>query len=669
LRVPVLPNRPRIAQVYLASLIVCEDPGPAGFAAGEAFLRAALHALRPYGGTLCLEVPQSEDKKVAARLKQPDFAGARMKRDGDFLLVVRSGPPSGAANYAGQPSGDELVRAPLGLLWFGDTFHHHKLFYKGFTHEAGRGLPANIQVADGVMKYLVVDPPCGPNPAAISYFNYLKRLNEEKTYLEARVDVYTGRVLQQTAAQKADSAGDVREKTRPATGRPAGLGRRNPITGIEEAREFLKAHGCDQYAVDYGNILTMRSGTAAFYDKRLESGTINISGIRSGCRNSIVPACGVLSLPSWTGNCTCNYPLFTSLALAPMPPEFEQWTAWGGVAIEAPIRRVGVNFGAPGDRVADDGTLWLDWPSVGGPSPQVPVHVAPDNAQPYYRHALWMQGGRGWPWVFASGIKGIRSLRIETVARRSSPPGQAFSVRWTGMVEPQFTETYAFSTRADRGIRVWLDDRVLLDNTPNWRGSRGEVSSSVPLTASRRHGLRVEYSGPRSSKAGDPVQVKLQWSSPSVPKQVIPAERLLSPDGKPGGLAGAYYDNAEASGPAVLQVDPRISFDWTRQLPAAIQRGRRPGEPVEQSYTVRLVFAEPDEIQVGQRAFSVRLQGQEVLKSFDILKEAGGIHRGLVREFHGIRAKEAVEVEFAPATSRPALICGVELIAEGHNGR
>ena len=37
------------------------------------------------------------------------------------------------------------------------------------------------------------------------------------------------------------------------------------------------------------------------------------------------------------------------------------------------VRRLGINLGAPGDRVTPAGTLWVDYPSVGGPSPQIEV--------------------------------------------------------------------------------------------------------------------------------------------------------------------------------------------------------------------------------------------------------------------------------------------------------
>ena len=89
-----------------------------------------------------------------------------------------------------------------------------------------------------------------------------------------------------------------------------------------------------------------------------------------------------------------------------MPDSFEQWSAWGDVAEEAPIERMGLNFGAPGDRVSRDGTLWLDCPSVGGPSPRVPVSLTPEKPTFFYRHALWMDRDDPMSWIAASGVEG-----------------------------------------------------------------------------------------------------------------------------------------------------------------------------------------------------------------------------------------------------------------------
>jgi hypothetical protein len=156
----------------------------------------------------------------------------------------------------------------------------------------------------------------------------------------------------------------------------------------------------------------MRSGTPAFYDKRLESGTFNIAGPRSGCTNSVIPACGVLNVPYFYEGCTCSYPLPVGLALVSRSPEHEQWSSWGPGPSEN-IRRVGINFGAPGDRVSPKGTLWLDVPSRGGPSPAVEVSLEPKTAVPFYHHSLFVEGGTGWPWVVASGIKGAEVIHIK----------------------------------------------------------------------------------------------------------------------------------------------------------------------------------------------------------------------------------------------------------------
>ena len=118
-------------------------------------------------------------------------------------------------------------------------------------------------------------------------------------------DVYTGRILsakEAPALRKSFSNIDL-ETVQPSQYRPprqkddwkpkapqAGT-RTNPMTLESEPRVFPKSYGCDG-GVDYGLLYTMRSGTPAFYDKQLESGTINISGPRSGCTNSIIPANG-----------------------------------------------------------------------------------------------------------------------------------------------------------------------------------------------------------------------------------------------------------------------------------------------------------------------------------------------------------------------------------------
>jgi hypothetical protein len=214
--------------------------------------------------------------------------------------------------------------------------------------------------------------------------------------------------------------------------------------------------------VDYGYMITMRSGTAAFYDKRFESGLINITGIRSGCTNSIIPANGILNVPYFYEGCTCGYPLASGLGMVHMPEKFEQWMAWGDSPFRGRIRRLGINFGAAGDRMTESGTLWLDYPSVGGPSPEISINVAPgDSTRYYYRHSLWTKGGDGMPWVTASGIEGVENISFGLL------PGQYQGADANDVLPYTVRLYFAEPTDAKPGERVFSiglqGKKVLLD--------------------------------------------------------------------------------------------------------------------------------------------------------------------------------------------------------------
>jgi hypothetical protein len=183
-------------------------------------------------------------------------------------------------------------------------------------------------------------------------------------------------------------------------------------------------------------------------------------------------------------------------------PEAEMWTFFGTTEIKGPVKRIGVNFGAPGDRRAEDGTLWIEHPSVGGKSPTAPVALDGSGVTYFRRHSSRISGD-GIPWVSASGVKGITSLTL-----------------------------------------------------------------------------------------------------------------MLDKDAK-----------------------------------------------TAQPYLVRLHFVEPDGLKPGERVFDVQIQGQEALKDFDIVKEAGGGDRALVREFTADAARD-LKIKFVPRRAAP-LLCGLEVVLGG----
>lgn len=192
-------------------------------------------------------------------------------------------------------------------------------------------------------------------------------------------------------------------------GKPATVA--NPLTGELEPWSFTRSYGCNT-AVACENLLTFRSGAAGYYDLVSHGGTGNLGGFKSGCSSNLIAANGVLNAPDYTRTCTCAYQNQTSLALIHMP-EVEMWTytAIGGTDQRAAdIRRIGINLGAPGDRRAHDGTLWLEHPTVGGMSPKVAVEVA--GAPRWFRRHSARASGEGLAWVAASGVEGAERVVV-----------------------------------------------------------------------------------------------------------------------------------------------------------------------------------------------------------------------------------------------------------------
>ena len=81
-------------------------------------------------------------------------------------------------------------------------------------------------------------------------------------------------------------------------------------------------------------------------------------------------------------------------------------------------------------------------------------------------------------------------------------------------------------------------------------------------------------------------------------------------------------------------------------------------------YTVKLYFAEPEKNAVGKRQVDIRLQGRRVAEDFDIAGEAGGILKAVVKAFDDIVVKDDLVVELVPkgSTTAPPLLNGLEVI-------
>lgn len=186
----------------------------------------------------------------------------------------------------------------------------------------------------------------------------------------------------------------------------------HPLTGETLPWTFGRNYGCNT-AIASQHLITFRSAAAGFYDLITDSGTANLGGFKSGCTANLIVADGVLNAPDYTRTCTCSYQNQASLAMI-HSPEVAQWSfnIFDRKKQVEKITRLGVNLGAPGDRVSGDKTLWLEWPFVGGQSPKVEIKSESARVKTYQLSSRLLEA-QEYNWVGASGVLGLDALKIK----------------------------------------------------------------------------------------------------------------------------------------------------------------------------------------------------------------------------------------------------------------
>ena len=122
-------------------------------------------------------------------------------------------------------------------------------------------------------------------------------------------------------------------------------------------------------------------------------------------------------------------------------------------------------------------------------------------------------------------------------------PADNFSVRWT-RTEWFEAGTHRFSYRSDDGIRVWIDDTLVVND---WRDRQASWSSVDSYVSRGNRAVRVEY----FEHTGTAI-VEVFWEKTS------------------GGAVwrGEYFDNRKLSGsPKLVRYDPAIDFAWKEGSP------------------------------------------------------------------------------------------------------
>jgi hypothetical protein len=114
-----------------------------------------------------------------------------------------------------------------------------------------------------------------------------------------------------------------------------------------------------------------------------------------------------------------------------------------------------------------------------------------------------------------------------------------FSARWTGQVLADFSETYTFETEADDGVRLWVNNVLLVDDFVDQGPTK--TSGTITLVAGQRYDIKMDY-----YEDGGGAVAHLRWSSPSTPYEVIPQDHLFA--GGDLGLGGMAWITGSDNG-------------------------------------------------------------------------------------------------------------------------
>ena len=97
-------------------------------------------------------------------------------------------------------------------------------------------------------------------------------------------------------------------------------------------------------------------------------------------------------------------------------------------------------------------------------------------------------------------------------------PSDNFSVRWTGILRPKATGEHTLHVRADDGVRIWIDKKLVL-RAETYQPE--EHTAKVTLTKDEVVPIVVEHFEQTGS-----ALLRILWSHPEIPKSTIPPSSL-----------------------------------------------------------------------------------------------------------------------------------------------
>ncbi len=168
------------------------------------------------------------------------------------------------------------------------------------------------------------------------------------------------------------------------------------------------------------------------------------------------------------------------------------------------------------------------------------------NEEAIYGSVIWTKTGQERP---VSVERVDSTIRFNWVRNTPVKPikEDEFFVTWNGFIKPDKTREYFFEARADDGMRLWIDNTLVIDK---WKKEddcaegnmmenvdRTKEEGKIKLKADKYYPVKVEYYEGKQN-----AMIYLTWSAEGVEREIIPYKNLFlsKESGSKNGLKGVY---------------------------------------------------------------------------------------------------------------------------------
>ena len=193
-----------------------------------------------------------------------------------------------------------------------------------------------------------------------------------------------------------------------------------------------------------------------------------------------------------------------------------------------------------------------------------------------------------------------------------------FSARWSGWVQAPTSGTYTFYTRSDDGVRLWVNNVLLIDNWTNHAAT--ENSGTITLSANEKYDIKLEF----YENTGAAV-IELYWSYPGQSKQIIPQTRLYPRNAHTVHLDNTYQqivpdswlvlslpDAHELYQVESVGEDSRASFTLTGKTTRLVLKGENLRELFSEQLRQTAVFAHSEQLALAETPITSYVSGSSV---------------------------------------------------------